>query len=225
MSGSHERVRVVLVDDHALLVQSLALALDAHGLETVALDPVAPLRRPVPHADVALLDLALGEGRWGLDLLPDLRPWCRAVVVLTGETDVRLLGEALLAGCVGAVPKSAPVTDIVTAVRAAAAGDPLPVRWADPAWVAASRRARAEEQRRLADFERLTGREREVLANLVDGRDVAEIAQDAVVSVATVRSQVRGVLTKLGVSSQLQAVARARRAGWRDARGGRPADG
>lgn len=44
---------------------------------------------------------------------------------------------------------------------------------------------------------------------------MTEIASDAVVSVATVRSQVRGVLTKLGVSSQLQAVARARRAGWR----------
>lgn len=215
MSGPVAGVRVALVDDHALLVQSLALALGAHGLDVVAVDPVQPLRRPPHDVDVALLDLALGEGRWGLDLLPELRPWCGAVVVLTGETDVRLLGDALLAGCLGAVPKSAPVTDIVEAVRCAAAGEALPTRWADPAWSAASRRARAEERQQLADFERLTGREREVLANLVDGRDVAEIASDAVVSVATVRSQVRGVLTKLGVSSQLQAVARARRAGWR----------
>jgi two-component system nitrate/nitrite response regulator NarL len=218
VSGAGPRVRVALVDDHALLVQSLALALGAHDLDVVALDPAVPLDPPDDGVDVVLLDLALGEGRWGLDLLPELQRCSRAVVVLTGETDERLLGDALLAGCLGAVPKSAPVADIVEAVRAAAAGERLPVRWADPAWAAASRRDRVEQRQRLADFDRLTGRERDVLTNLVEGRDVGEIAQEAVVSVATVRSQVRGVLTKLGVSSQLQAVARARRAGWRSDR-------
>jgi two-component system nitrate/nitrite response regulator NarL len=218
VSSTGQRVRVALVDDHALLVQSLALALGAHDLDVVAVDPTSPVAPPEPGVDVVLLDLALGEGRRGLDLMPELQGWSRAVVVLTGETDERLLGDALLAGCLGAVPKSAPVTDIVTAVRAAAAGERLPVRWADPAWTAASRCDRAERRQRLADFDRLTGREREVLADLVEGRDVGEIAQGSVVSVATVRSQVRGVLTKLGVSSQLQAVARARRAGWRSER-------
>lgn len=199
MSGCGPPVRVALVDDHALLVQSLALALGDHGLDVVALDPTAPLDPPARGVDVVLLDLALGDGRWGLDLLPELEGWSRAVVVLTGETDERLLGDVLLAGCLGALPKSAPVADIVDAVRRAAAGERLPVRWADPSWAAASRRDRAEQRRRLADFERLTGREREVLADLVEGRDVGEIAQVAVVSVATVRSQVRGVLTKLGL--------------------------
>ena len=57
-------------------------------------------------------------------------------------------------------------------------------------------------------------REEEVLAALVDGEPALAIADRATVSEATVRSHIRSVLTKLGVGSQLQAVAKARRAGW-----------
>ena len=72
-----------------------------------------------------------------------------------------------------------------------------------------------EGQRRVqAPFESLTDRERQVLEALVDGTAVREMAEGWFVSEATVRSQVRGVLMKLGVNSQLEAVARARRAGW-----------
>ena len=66
-------------------------------------------------------------------------------------------------------------------------------------------------------FDRLTSREQQVLHALADGRSVACIAEDWFVSEATVRSQVRGVLLKLGVSSQLEAVARATKAGWLNA--------
>jgi two-component system, NarL family, nitrate/nitrite response regulator NarL len=57
-------------------------------------------------------------------------------------------------------------------------------------------------------------REAEVLRGLIEGRSVDELAQEAFVSIATVRSQVRAILRKLGVTSQLAAVGLARRAGW-----------
>lgn len=65
-----------------------------------------------------------------------------------------------------------------------------------------------------ADFERLAPRERDVLAALPEGQPAERIAVDAVVSVTTVRTRIRSVLTKLGANSQLAAVAKARRAGW-----------
>lgn len=77
----------------------------------------------------------------------------------------------------------------------------------------------AEETRRLRSclsepFEQLTSREKYVLARLVDGHHADAIAEEAVVSITTVRSQIRSILTKLEVTSQLEAVALARRAGW-----------
>ena len=75
-------------------------------------------------------------------------------------------------------------------------------------------RRRAQAQARLAPFEALTPREREVLAALAVGRSADEIAEEQVVSVATVRSHIRGVLDKLGVNSQVAAVALAWQRGW-----------
>jgi DNA-binding NarL/FixJ family response regulator len=73
---------------------------------------------------------------------------------------------------------------------------------------------RARLERSRSPFERLTAREQRVLAALVDGMSGDEIAKAHYVAVTTVRSQIRGILQKLGVRSQLAAVATAVRAGW-----------
>lgn len=75
-----------------------------------------------------------------------------------------------------------------------------------------TRQARRED--RLAPFQRLSRRESEVLAGLLEGWNTEMIAEAAFVSVATVRTQIRSLMQKLGVHSQLAAVAAARRAGW-----------
>jgi DNA-binding NarL/FixJ family response regulator len=67
---------------------------------------------------------------------------------------------------------------------------------------------------RLQAFEVLTDREKVVLAELIEGHCAEEIANAAYVSISTVRSQIKAILQKLGVNSQLAAVAQARRAGW-----------
>lgn len=69
-------------------------------------------------------------------------------------------------------------------------------------------------QERLELFAALTEREQVVLAELIEGHCAEDIAKAAFVSISTVRSQIKAILQKLGVSSQLAAVAMARRAGW-----------
>jgi DNA-binding NarL/FixJ family response regulator len=66
----------------------------------------------------------------------------------------------------------------------------------------------------LTPFDRLSEREAEVLRALAQGLTVAGIARRSVVSEATVRAQVRSILTKLDVRSQLEAVVAAQRSGW-----------
>ena len=95
--------------------------------------------------------------------------------------------------------------------------------------VASSRRLRRGTLRRLGDdarsdderrperlelFATLTDREKVVLAELIEGHCAEDIAKGAFVSISTVRSQIKSILQKLGVNSQLAAVAMARRAGW-----------
>ena len=71
-----------------------------------------------------------------------------------------------------------------------------------------------ERQHAFVTYSLLTNREQGTLQALGEGHSVHEIADDWVVSEATVRTHVRGVLVKLGVVSQLAAVAAARRNGW-----------
>ncbi len=207
---------VLIVDDHELIGTSLTLALRAEGLAAHgrgaggpdAIVAAAARRRP----GVVLLDLDLGRdpaGRPvdGVDLVDPLRAGGWRVVVLSGTADRTRVGAALDEGAVAAVPKHAPMPVLLRAVRAALAGrEVMPAEHRDRL-IAAFRQRRAERGAVAAKLELLTAREREVLALLADGHRAQAVADRFVVSLATVRTQIRAVLTKLGVSSQLEAVA------------------
>jgi DNA-binding NarL/FixJ family response regulator len=207
--------RVAIVDDHRFLAQTLALALQEADFDAVLIDPAddVVLRVRQWQASVALLDLNLERAVTGDELIPALSAGC-AVVVLTAENDHARWGECLLAGAVGVLPKSSPLEDVVGAVELAARGDSVVTDAQRITWLRAADHRRAQTESALAPFRRLTPREEEVLAALVDGEPAMAIAERAIVSEATVRSHIRSVLTKLGVGSQLQAVAKARHAGW-----------
>lgn len=214
MSGS-----VFIVEDHALLAQSLRLALVADGFEVQVAssltpeDVLAAAEQFRPH--VTLLDLDLGTGRGSaLPLIGPLRDLGGCVVMVTAETNHARLGECVEAGALGIVPKSAPFDDLVEAIKEAAALRSLMPKPQRDELLAEMRRQHAEEEARFAAFTRLTTREQEVLVGLCDGKSAETIAKEAFVSLATVRSQIRSLLQKLGVNSQLAAVAMARRAGW-----------
>jgi len=213
-----ETVRVLLVEDHALLAQSVSAALTMEGLDVVCperlgFDSVLAAAAE-HHPDVVLLDLVLEEGTTALPFIPFLCELGASVVVMTGETDRVRLAECVEAGAVGIVGKHEPFENLVAAVREVAQLRLLLTAAQRADLLRELRRRRAEDRERLAPFTRLTRREREILRALVDGRSAEVIAKADLVAVATVRSQIRSVLSKLGVNSQLAAVALASKGRW-----------
>ncbi|MFP5316927.1 MAG: response regulator [Acidimicrobiia bacterium] len=210
--------RLLLVDDHDLVSGALRLALRARGLDVqtssgpTPADVVGAAGRLAPV--LVLLDLDLGPLGSGRDLIGPLVGSGATVVMLTGVTDRAQLAACVEAGASGLLAKTIPFDDLIEAIATVAAGGAL----LDPAGreglLADLRAKRAADRQRLAPFEALTAREREVLSQLVDGRSAEAVAAASFVSVATVRSQIQAILRKLDVKSQLAAVALAREAGF-----------
>ncbi|HEX6235568.1 MAG TPA: response regulator transcription factor [Acidimicrobiales bacterium] len=217
--------RILVVEDHPLVVTGLELALRARGWQVAtASGPdaeavVAQAREFRP--DCVLLDLHLGEDLGsGVALIGPLRAAGAPVVMLTAETDPLLLASCVEAGAEGWIGKDAFLDRVVASIEDVLAGRPLLGVAAREALLDDLRVRREGLTRALSPFEQLTPRERTVLGYLVEGMSVDEIATADCVSVATVRSQVRAILQKLGVRSQLAAVAMANRAGWRSGANG-----
>jgi DNA-binding NarL/FixJ family response regulator len=93
-------------------------------------------------------------------------------------------------------------------------GSSEPTAWRSSPSLELTRAAEEPQDPRLQNFAVLTERERVVLAELMEGNCAEEIATAGFVSISTVRSQIKAILQKLGVNSQLAAVALARRADW-----------
>jgi DNA-binding NarL/FixJ family response regulator len=211
--------RVLVVDDHALVAAGLVVALADAGMTAVACEPtsadaVLAAASALP-ADVVLLDMMLdGCGVSSLDLIVPLRTSGAVVVAFTGTRDRVVLGAAVEAGVAGILHKSEPFEALVEGVRRAAAEESLLSDQRRYELADDVRRYRRERDTALAPFASLTKREAAVLVRMMAGESAEGIAAASFVSVATVRTQIRAVLTKLAVNSQLSAVAMAHRAGW-----------
>ncbi|MGI9613341.1 MAG: response regulator [Acidimicrobiales bacterium] len=214
--------RIVVVDDHPLLVLALCAELERSGVDVSQLDPhpgidvlVEAITADPP--DCAVVDLGLPFPGGGIALVEPLAARQIRVAVLTGETDRHLLAGSAQAGAEVVLSKAEALDNIVDTILAVAAGrDVRPSQRGELA--AEFRQLSAEQHRRQAPFDGLSPREREVLAGLMDGDNPKVLAERNYVSVATVRSQVKSVLSKLGVSSQLEAVAMAHRSHWEPTR-------
>ena len=167
------------------------------------------------HPDVILLDLDLGKAfGTSISLIQPLSETGARVLILTATTDRRLLAECVQAGARGLLTKSGPLDDVVEAIEDVATHGSL-ISPQQRQQVLAELHNWKEEQRELrAPFQRLTPREQEVLRALVAGKTAQEIADETFTSIRTVRGHIQGVLDKLGVSSQVTAIAKARQAGW-----------
>lgn len=216
-AGSAEGPRVLVVDDHYILAQALAMVLRQEQMDVkVPMDisdagVMAAAESFQP--DVVLLDLHLGAGRTSLSLIGPLAERGARVLVLTASDQASEMAECLHAGAAAVLPKSEELGASVDAVRRAVAGETVRARYNEELR-AAGRSATAERAALLKPFETLTPREAEVLAAVLDGKRADDIAEEQGVSVRTVRSHLEAIRTKLGVRSQLAAVALARQAGW-----------
>lgn len=216
----HTRAAVVLiVEDHALLADGLAMSLRRAGIGAETADASSSeaildaARRVRP--DVVLLDLVLGDAvGLSVPLIAGLRSCGAQVLVLTGVSDPAVLGSCIEAGATGLVSKSESFDDVFDKLMRAVRRESTLYAGERDEMLRSLRDRRAEERARTQPFERLTARERVVLGALMGGASAEEIAKASFVSLATVRSQIRSILEKLGVHSQVAAVALAHRAHW-----------
>jgi DNA-binding NarL/FixJ family response regulator len=210
--------RIAIVEDHGLLAQSLGFALSNLGIHVTVIDDLdrASVLEVLRHADLhmVLLDFDLGDAGLGLHLVAPITELGLRVVMLTGETNPIALAECVEAGAVGLISKSEPFERLIERVTDVVAGRGILSAGVRENLLRDLRIHRANEGQRLAPFERLTVRESEVLQDLMDGKNAETIATESFVSVATVRSHIKALLAKLGVNSQLAAVALAQRSGW-----------
>jgi len=199
-------IRVLVVDDHAVVRAGLRRVLDAEAdIETVGEASTAD--RAVFEAieskpDVVLMDVVM-PGKSGIEGLPALLQAAPAarVLMLSMQDDPRYVREAFEAGASGYVLKEAADTDVVDAVRAVAAGE----RYVHPALGARLVQAESEERRRAA-ADPLSPREREVLRLLALGHTNQEIAAQLYISVRTAETHRAHVMQKLGLSSRAELV-------------------
>jgi two-component system, NarL family, response regulator NreC len=199
-------IRVLLVDDHAVVRSGLRLLLDREediefaGEAGDADAAEREARREKP--DVVVLDVTL-PGRSGIEAMPAIKaaaPGAR-VLVLSMQDDPSYVREAFAAGAMGYVLKEAADTEVVAAVREVAAGG----RYVHPALgarlAAADADARARQQ-----YDPLSDREREVLRLLALGHTNQEIAKMLYISVRTAETHRAHIMQKLRLSTRAELV-------------------
>ena len=199
-------IRVLIVDDNAVVRAGLRLLLDAEDdIETVgeagdAREAIFEARSTKP--DVVLMDVVLGD-KSGIDVTPELiheQPQAR-VLVLSLQDDRRHVREAFAAGAHGYVLKEAADTELVTAVREVARG----ASYVHPglgARMAAADAAAAD----AAGHDPLSDREREVLRLLALGHTNQEIAEMLFISVRTAETHRAHIMQKLRLETRAELV-------------------
>jgi DNA-binding NarL/FixJ family response regulator len=194
--GSSPRIRVFLVDDHAVVRRGMRAFLDM--LDDIdVLGAVMAARDDLP--DVVLMDLLMPrlDGVAATTAIKERYPDTE-VVALTSFSEAERVHVALAAGAAGYLLKDAEADEVAAAVRAAHRGeihlDPAVARKLTQSLVAPDRTATA-----------LTPREREILVLVAQGKSNRDIAETLVISERTARTHVSNVLTKLGLASRTQA--------------------
>lgn len=220
---------ILIVDTHSMLAGGLAMVLTAMGcgVRTLKSSSVEDLKGELSGArfDLVLVRIQPGPALAnGLELVRTAANEGSVVAVISESTHELLLAASVDAGASAMLATGDPIAEIVDRIVTLLRHEDL---------ISADRRNdllekleshRSEREGRFMPFESLSRREGEVLRLLMDGMSVMKIAETSFVSVGTVRTQVKAVLRKLGVSSQVAAVALAYKMGWDDANSDLPVD-
>jgi NarL family two-component system response regulator LiaR len=223
-SASGEKIRVLIVDDHAMVRQGLrtflelqdtsALPIEVTGEAANGIEAVELARRTQP--DIVLLDLVMPEMD-GLQATPKIieaSPRSRIIILTSfGEEDKVL--PAIRAGAQGYLLKDIPPIELVQAVREAYLGKvQLHPEIARKLMSLAAAQEKPATSRAATESENgLTDREQEVLQLIADGRNNRDIAAQLVISEKTVKTHVSNILSKLHLDDRTQAAIYALRHG------------
>jgi DNA-binding NarL/FixJ family response regulator len=204
-------MRLVLCDDQRILCEALATALAERDHQVLAVTTTATAgvtAVAAHHPDICLLDLCFPDAEDGLDAARAIarhHPGTK-VLVLSGISDPQMLSEAMDIGIAGLLPKDQDVDQIADALDVIAAGGAVFDAGLHRGVASGSR-----EQRSTHPVDRLTPREKEILARIVAGESTKQMARAMSITTGTASMYARNVLTKLGVHSRLQAAALASR--------------
>lgn len=202
-----EMIRVMLVDDHAVVRSGLATFLmvcedmELVGEASSGQQALRMCEQVKPN--VVLMDLVM-PGMDGATATQKMRENCPEiqVIALTSFKEQDLVQGALQAGAIGYLLKDISAEELANAIRAAYAGKPALAPEAAQVLIQAAMTPAAEKV-----GHDLTAREREVLALMTEGLNNKQIAERLVVSPSTAKSHVSSILSKLGVTSRTEAVA------------------
>jgi len=213
-STEQEIIRIVLADDHAVVREGTRVLLDSEpDLSVVAEasdgdEAIAMVRKFQPN--VAILDIAMPNTN-GVQATIEIKTrWpATSVLVLTGYDDEEYVYAMVDAGAAGYLLKDVPADEVIHAVRAIHAGEPV---LHPQIMQKLMNRASLPDHRDLSATSvpsDITEREREVMGLAALGHTNAMIADDLNLSSRTVQSHLRNIFVKLGVSSRTEAVVRA----------------
>jgi len=200
------KIGVLIVDDHAVVRSGLRYVLEAEddidvvGEAADARHAVFETRATKP--DVVLMDVVM-PGKSGIEAIPEVlkdAPDAK-ILILSMQDDPRYVREAFAAGAAGYILKEAADTDLVAAVREVASGG----RYVHPALGARLVAADAEERRRAED-DPLSDRERDVLRLLALGHTNQEIAKHLFISVRPAETHRAHIMQKLQLGSRAELV-------------------
>jgi len=207
-------IRLLLVDDHQMVRESLKRSMTDEGFDVVgeaadgeeAIEAAERLRPDVVLMDVTMPNV---DGVEATRAITEARPITR-VVMLTMHADKEVLASAIRAGASGYLTKDSSVDEVASAVRMAADGNTA----LSPQLAATM----LEEVRRLEvepddDESIITKRETEVLQLIADGRSTPEVAADLYISQKTVKNHLASIYQKLEARDRTQAVLQAVRMG------------
>ena len=216
------RMKMLVVDDHAIVRQGLAALLLGRGAATSVLEAghvAEGLAVAAAHEDLdaVILDLRMPDavGMSAIAAFAELRP-SLPVIILSASEDPADVRRALEEGALGYIPKSASPEAMVAAVRQVMAGEiAAPAALLQAALMQRGGDPPTPQDLATLAIAKLTARQREVLAALAQGLSNKEIALSFGLSDKTVKVHVGAILTALGVSNRTRAAAAALAAGLR----------
>ncbi|HXU25251.1 MAG TPA: response regulator transcription factor [Tepidiformaceae bacterium] len=196
------QIRVLLVDDHAVIRQALRMLLESRPELSVVGDAEngrAALRAVEQlHPDVVLMDVVM-PGLNGIEATRQIRQFARGsrVVMLSGFVDEEQLTQALRAGASGYLMKSSDVSELVIAIQTVHRGNTYYSSGLADGFDLDEISYRSKRPADSASTESLTPREREVLQLIAEGHTNQRVADELVISVKTVEAHKAHIMTKL----------------------------